>query len=217
MRTTGRVPLHGQRPSRHAAARRSAARAAVLASAALLLAGCAVRMGDVEHYVGPVLFRFRPPDQTVGAVTQVVRLGVSGEAGRQWGVAAGVVDRLAVVARSADEAAPAPRPRWTTPLSFLSPPSPGAWNVSLLYLRVEGMRRPTLVVRRTYGAEVTAGAETSALSIGWTARTRAEPPDHSFSVLRFDSRRPMDAVSVTWAEDSPPDPATWISHREVTP
>jgi hypothetical protein len=172
-------------------------------------------MGDVEHYVGPVLFRFRPPDETVGAVTQVIRLGVSGEAGRQWGVAAGVVDRVAVVAQSAD--APAMRPRWTTPLSLLSPPSPGAWNVSLLYLRVDGMPRPTFVARRMYGAEMAAGAETNALSVGWTARTRVEPRDHSFSVLRFDSRRPMDAGSVTWAADAPPDPATWISNREVTP
>lgn len=192
-------------------------RGAVLVSAALVLAGCAVRMGDVEHYVGPVLFRFRPPDETVGAVTQVIRLGVSGEAGSQWGVAAGVVDRVAVVAQSADGSAPAMRPRWTTPLSLLSPPSPGVWNVSLLYLRVDGMPRPTFVVRRMYGAEMTAGAETNALSIGWTARTRVEPPDHSFSVLRYDSRRPMDTVSVTWAADSPPDPAMWISNEEVTP
>jgi hypothetical protein len=189
----------------------------VLVSAALLLAGCAVRMGDVEHYVGPVLFRFRPPDEAVGAVTQIIRLGVSGEAGSQWGVAAGVVDSVAVVARSVDGPTPAVRPRWTTPLSVVSPPSPRAWNVSLLYLRVDGMPRPTLVVRRTYGVEMTAGAETNALSIGWTARSRLEPPDHSFSVLRFDSRRPMDTVSVIWAADSPPDPATWISNREVTP
>ena len=193
-------------------------RAAVFVAAALLLAGCAVRMGGAEHYVGPVLFRFRPPDETVGAVTQVIRLGISGEAGSQWGLAAGAVDRVAVVAQSADGLAPGMRPRWTTPLSFLSPPAPGAWNVSLLYLRVDGMPRPTFVVRRTYGAEMTAGAEINALSIGWTARTRAEPPDHSFSVLRFDSRRPMDTVSVTWAEDAPPpDLAAWISNREVTP
>ena len=188
----------------------------MLLTAALVLSGCAVRMGDVEHYVGPVLFRFRPPDATVGAVTQVVRFGVAGEAGSQWGVAAGVVDRVAVVAQPATGSSPG-RARWTTPLSVLSPPSPREWNVSLLYLRVEGLARPTLVMRRTYGAEITAGAETSALSIGLTARTRVEPPDHSFSALRFDSRRPMDAVSMTWAEDAPPDPATWISNREVTP
>lgn len=186
----------------------------------LLLAGCAVRMGEVEHYVGPVLFRFRAPDATVGAVNQVVRLGLSAEVGRQWGVAAGVVDRVAVVAASPATANGEPgvvTPHWRMPLSFLRPPAAGEWNLSLLYLRVEGMPRAMLVMRRMYGVETTMGTETNAASIGWTARTLVEPPDDAFSVVRFDSRRPMETVAVTWSEHAPPDPAAWISNKEVAP
>lgn len=185
----------------------------------LLLAGCAVRMGEVEHYVGPVLFRFRAPDATVGAVNQVVRLGLSAEVGRQWGVAAGVVDRVAVVAGPATAGRePGPvTPHWRMPLSFLRPPTAGEWNLSLLYLRVEGTPKAILVMRRMYGVEMTAGTETNAASIGWTACTLVEPPDDAFSVVRFDSRRPMETVAVTWSEHAPPDPAAWISNKEVAP
>src|SRR5262245_42517768 len=55
---------------------------------ALVPVGCALRVGNVEHYIGPVLFRFRPPDAAVAAVSQVVRVGLAAEGGHQWGIAA---------------------------------------------------------------------------------------------------------------------------------
>jgi hypothetical protein len=188
--------------------------------ATLALGGCAWRAADVEHYVGPVLFRFRPPGATAGAVSQVVRVGVSAEAGRQWGVAAGVVDRVAAVPASpatGSADAPVTAPRWRTPLSPFAPPRAGRWNLSLLYLRVEALPVPALVARRTWGAELTAGRELTAASVGWTSRTLVLPPEDACSVLRFDSRHPLDTVFLTWPEGTAPATAAWIPIKEAQP
>src|SRR5262245_44210932 len=64
----------------------------------LLLAGCAtLRIGGEEHYIGPVLYRYRPADSATGVISQVSRLGFWVEAGEQWGVALGVAERMAAV------------------------------------------------------------------------------------------------------------------------
>ena len=53
--------------------------------------------------------------------------------------------------------------------------------------------------------------------MGWTSRTVVHPPDDAFSLVRFNSRLPLETVFITWPEGTTPDPAAWISLKEVTP
>ncbi len=55
---------------------------------------CAFRSGDMEHYIGPVLFRYAMPPNGNAYVGQVVRPGLSAEAGTSWGIAMGVSERI---------------------------------------------------------------------------------------------------------------------------
>jgi hypothetical protein len=185
--------------------------------AVLLASGCAWRAGGVEHYVGPVAFRYRPADEARGSVSQVVRLGVALEGGAQWGVATGMIDRLACAPTTHGDDPDHGAPRWVLPLSPLGPPTPGRWNVSLLYLRVEAMPAPLLVVRRMLGAEITLGGEANAASLGWTSRALVQPPPDALSLVRYDSRRPLDTVVAAWPPDSVAAHDAWMSPKEDAP
>ena len=182
------------------------------------LSGCAVHASGVEHYVGPVLFRFRPATETTGGVSQIVRGGVLVDAGRQWGLAAGMTERLAVVSTIVSRGGPnVETQRWITPIGLFGDPVPGRWNFSPFYLRVEGMAGAIFIRRQAYGIEMTSGTEARAASIGWTSRTLLLPPDDVVSVVRFDSRRPLDTVVAIWPADIEPDQALLASPEESNP
>ena len=168
---------------------------------ALLSSGCAWRMGNVEHYIGPVLFRYVGPPSGKAYVSQVIRYGISAEAGSEWGVSVGVSERIAVAPLplpDGEARPPAPAPRWSTPLSLLRAPAANNWNLSVIYLRVEGLPRPHLVSRTIYGAEILVGSEVNALSVGAVWRTLFTPPENAFSMVHFDTSRPLEARAWVW-------------------
>lgn len=170
---------------------------------ALLCGGCALRVAGTEHYVGPVLFRHAAPPEGGAYVSQVVSLGLLGEAGSQWGAALGVVDRVAVAPSSGScEADGASRPvrwrRYGLPGTDLTA---GAWHLSPFYLRGDDVPAPCFTRRATYGAAATAGAELNAFSIGVTSRTHMGPPADAITVLHFDDRRPLDTRLIVWTAD----------------
>jgi hypothetical protein len=186
--------------------RRRAYRAYLLPIASLpglLVMACAVRVGDAEHYVGPVLFRYSGACRTDPAISQVVQAGVVGEAGRQWGMTLGVWERIAATAADGLRAAEPAEPcedgvRWTAPLSIPFTLAPRRWTFSPIYLRCDGCGAPAFVARTAAGVQAVAGPEASALSVGVTTRTLATPPDDAFWVLRFDARRPMETRFTVW-------------------
>jgi hypothetical protein len=182
----------------------------------LVASGCAWRANGVEHYVGPVALRYRPAEGVRGSVSQVVRLGVAIDAGAQWGIAAGMTERLAAAPAASSDATDTSTARFTTPLSPLPPPAPLRWNVSLLYLRVE-TPPAVLVVRRLVGIELALGDELNAASIGFTSRTRVVPPPDAFSLVRYDSGRPLDTVVATWPPGSLAAHDAWMSVKEDAP
>lgn len=166
-----------------------------------LLAGCAMRLHGVEHYVGPVVFRYSDPDAGSSYVSQVARIGVFIEGGTQWGVALGYAERVAVAPRRVEGTGTEEQavPRWVRPFSLVRPPEPGRWNLSLLYLRVAPAATPLFVRREAFGLEATAGPEAVALSIGVAIRTWSEVPDNAMVRLHFDASRPLQTRLRVWA------------------
>jgi hypothetical protein len=153
--------------------------------------GCAWRTANAEHYFGPVLFRYSEERQEECAVNDLWQVGVLAEGGRQWGLAVGAAERLTADLKPADGTA---APRWTRPWSFWPETTPGKWNLSLLYLRGDNVKPPLMLWRRLIGGGAMAGSELSAVSVGYSSRLTVLPAQDSFSVLVFNSNRPLQSV-----------------------
>ena len=162
-------------------------------------AGCAIRVAQTEHFVGPIWFRYSADEATRPQVIEVVRFGVAAEMGNQWGVTLGVLDRIAVAPREPGVTDGAENYRWRLPLQSGPDPVPERWHVSWLYARVEGLRPAQLVRRVVYGAEVTAGPEARALSLGVTARMHIHALPDAVSIVRFNSRWPLATRFTVWS------------------
>jgi len=195
--------LATSRPGAGAAMRRLGCTIRVLAALVVLApaTGCAIRLNNVEHFVGPVLFRTMDSGATGAAITQVVQLGIWAEVGRQWGVASGMASRIAVApSPSAGEQSPM---RWTMPITPWWVPSSGDCALSLFYLRGEHVPSPLFLRRVLVGAAATSGVEGNAVSVGYVARSHFAPPTDAASVLRFHSDRPMETRLVVWPSAKP--------------
>lgn len=163
--------------------------------------GCAWRTATAERYFGPVLFRFSPPEGDAPAINQVISIGIFGEAGRQWGISLGVVERLTVspvYMRGTDPEEPLRQAHWSMLLGGLVSPAPRRWNFSPLYLRVDEVGTPALVTRRLYGAQIVAGPEERAASLGVVSLARVDVPEDAIAVIDYDSRAPMAARLRVW-------------------
>jgi hypothetical protein len=157
---------------------------------AILLAptGCAWRRGGHEHYVGPLVFRHREPPVAEARITDIVRFGVLFEGGDQWGLAVGATRRLVAAPIDVCE-----KPGAAAPLrsSALLAAGGEGWRFSPFYLRIQNAPPATFVSRTSYGAELTAGPEVAALSIGATSRTLLTPPADSLSRFVYDAAHPL--------------------------
>ena len=163
--------------------------------------GCAWRTATAEHYFGPVLFRYSPPEGDAPATNQVVAVGALGEAGRQWGMSLGVVERITVspaYMRGTEREEAQQRPQWSMLLGGLVSPAPRRWTFSPVYLRVDEIGVPALVVRRLYGAQIVAGPEVRAASLGVVSLARVDVPDDAIALIDYDSRVPMAARFRVW-------------------
>jgi hypothetical protein len=167
-------------------------RPVLLGFVVLLVTGCAWRASGAEHYIGPVLFRYSD-DGT--AVHQVRALGLFAEAGRQWALTLGFVDRVAVSAHGADADAPAPV-RWTA--AGVGALAPARWHLSPFYLRGDDVAAPHLVFRQMFGAQIGAGDEVNAVSLGVIARAHVTPPDDAAVVVHFRSGDPLATRLTIW-------------------
>jgi hypothetical protein len=152
--------------------------------------GCAWRSGGAEHYLGPVMFRHTAGAGGEAVVSQVRSLGLLAEGGRQWGLTLGMLDRITVAPRTA------PGPVWTA--LGVGPLVPERWHLSLAYLRGIGVPAAPLVVRRLYGAQLAAGVEATALSVGVIVRADMRPPDDAVTLLEFDAASPLRARLTVW-------------------
>ena len=171
-----------------------------MATASTLASGCALRTGRTEHYIGPTFFRLAQPPQAQAYVTQVVQLGVAAEAGTQWGLSLGVVDRIAVApyCNCAESDTQGAKMEWSTPLGPFELPPAGRWGFSLLYLRAVNVPKPEFVRRALFGAAALAGSEVTAVSVGVTTRTRTSPRANAVSLLSFDARHPLETRFNVW-------------------
>ncbi|CAG1000609.1 hypothetical protein GPROT1_03843 [Gammaproteobacteria bacterium] len=170
---------------------------------ALLLNACVWRSGDADHYLGPVLFRYSTPPNRKAYVGQVVRLGLSAEAGNNWGIVLGVSERITVaplLAATGQQDRDAAQYRWLMPLGFEQTPAADEWNLSLLYLRVEHGPGRFFLSRSIHGAEFALGEEANALTVGYARRTLFTPPDNAISRLRFDDSRPLASQATVWLD-----------------
>ena len=172
---------------------------------AMLASACSWRSGGVEHYVGPVLFRYSAPPKGHAYVGQVIRLGIAAEAGTDWGIAVGAAERIAVLPVAFKEGQTKPKDelfRWLTPLNPVTSPSADDWHFSLIYLRVERPPSGFFISRSIYGAELVVGKETNAISMGAVSRNGFVPVADAFSMLHFESHRPMEARAKVWSDVS---------------
>jgi hypothetical protein len=162
----------------------------------LTATGCVWRTERAEHYFGPTLLRTVSACDAGAAVVQARHLGVVGEAGRQWGVAIGVADRVAVVPRVGTPAGDACG-HWAG-IGGPASTTPGRWTLSPLYARWDKPAEPALVRRVLWGAQLAAGTELTALSLGVVSRTQLVPIGDGVYAVTFDSTRPMETRFTVW-------------------
>lgn len=160
----------------------------VLASFLLSVTGCAWRRGADEHYLGPVMFRHTEPPYGAARITDVVRFGMVVEAGDQWGVALGATRRLVAAPVDVCDPSAAVAP---IRVSAVLAARGERWTFSPFYVRFEQAPAPVFLSRTSYGAELTAGPEVVAFSVGATARTLLVPPADSLSRFVYDSSQPL--------------------------
>jgi len=166
----------------------------------VLTTGCAWRSGGVEHYIGPVSFRYVSPPSGKAYVGQVVRWGLSTEGGSSWGISVGMSERIGVAPLSSSKIKSKSRlPRWSMPLSLVQTPAENQWHWSLFYLRVEDMPPPVFFSRSVCGLEAVMGQEVTTFSIGLAHRTLSTPPEQAFSTLHFETARPMETRAKVWS------------------
>ena len=167
-------------------------------------AGCAWRTAAAEHYFGPLLIRFSPPEGDAPAVKQVLGLGLMGEGGHQWGFSVGVVERIAVWPAYGPGSKPeaSHRPPWSMLLAGRVAPASRRWHFSPFYARVGSSEPPVLVTRRLWGAQVVAGPEATAASLGIVSVTRVDVPDDAVSLVHYDARAPLAARFRVWRAGS---------------
>ncbi len=173
--------------------------ALVVLVVACSLFGCAWRTATAEHYFGPVLFRVSWLDGAA-PTSQVLAIGILAEGGRQWGVSLGVMERIAVspvYMQGTDIEEPQRRPQWSA-LGAAVLPAVRHWMFSPVYLRVEEIGTPVLVARRLFGAQIVAGPEARAASLGVVSLAHVDVPDDAFSQIHFDSRAPMATRVRVW-------------------
>lgn len=156
---------------------------------ALGLSSCTIRTRTADHYFGPVLYRRGEPCRDGADVTQVVQLGGAMEAGRQWGLSLGLVDRVS--ARPRDAAIPCPH-------EPASPEDRRRWRFSPLYVRFEGQEPPRFVHRSVLGTQAVAGPEAGAVSLGAISATLFVPPPDAFCSMHYDASDPTGLRFTVW-------------------
>ncbi len=182
------------------------AKAALAASALpMMLAGCSWRTAESDHYFGPVLYRSSSASSQRANVNQVVRLGVSGEAGTTWGITIGISDRTLVGPkdmRQSEGQSSAQRSK-PSPVQSAAGPDTEAdqeWHFSPFYLKVEKPQDSFFVSRKSYGAEFVAGSEVTAASVGFARRTLFTPPDNAIAWIQFDIDQPLHTKAGIWRD-----------------
>jgi hypothetical protein len=166
--------------------------AALLSLLLAAVPACAVRTATGEHYLGPTLFRSGTSCRGATQVSEVVQLGVVGEAGSQWGLVLGLAHRFAAAPVGAPAGGTAdPAPRGRSPVVVPAGGVSRAWAFSPIYLRIAREPGPRFVKRALAGAQVTVGAEANAASIGVVSRTFWTLADDARCALDYDHRDPM--------------------------
>lgn len=164
---------------------------------------CAFRSGNMEHYFGPVLFRYAMPPNGNAYVSQVIRPGLAAEAGASWGIAMGLSERITVspvIVATEKKEQPATRNHWLMPLAFSQTPTAGEWNFSLFYLRIEHEPGSFFLSRAIRGAEIVYGEEANNLTVGFAHKTLFTPPDNAMSKLRFEDAHPLESKATVWLD-----------------
>jgi hypothetical protein len=168
--------------------------ALLLVASWIFIPGCAFRTATAEYYLGPTVLRVRDACREATQVSEVIQSGVVGEAGTQWGLALGFTDRVAAVAVDGGGDAcgqSGAASRWSSPFTIPGELLPGRWRFSPLYVRSERRSGPRFVRRLLWGAQITAGPDANALSVGAVAGTLWMLPDDAVCVLQYDDRDPM--------------------------
>ncbi len=159
-------------------------------------AACAVRTTSSEHYFGPVLFRSMRPPQGRAHVHETRHFGVLFESGTQWGILLGFIDRIAAAPLEVDSIANihesnGPDTHWTKALGGVDEVDQSDWQFSLLHLRGGPRRRPEFLARTVVGSEIGFGAESRAVSIGYSRTAVLRVPDDQICALHFISDAPL--------------------------
>jgi len=172
-----------------------------IALLALCGAGCALRTSHGHDYFGPTLLRVG--DDTSNAEWSETRqIGLVLEAGTQWGLSFGSVDRFQATAiegpPAADERPQEPVARWERWLGTLRPIGNDGWCFSPFWARGHDVPKPEFVRRRLVGAQAIAGREGAALSLGWVMRTNLWPRRDALSSFLFDDAHPDATRFLAW-------------------
>jgi hypothetical protein len=119
----------------------------------------------------------------------VVQFGGAAEAGRQWGLSLGFIDRVAATPR--DGIAPCPAEAG-------SGDDRRQWHFSPLYKRFDDREPPRFVHRSVVGTQAVAGPEGGALSLGAISATLFTPPPDAFCSFRYDASDPTGMRFTVW-------------------
>jgi hypothetical protein len=138
-------------------------------------------------------------------VIESSQIGVLGEAGSQWGLSVGWVDRIAASPLAGIDDPDAPGVAgagWQRWLGTMGDLSPGKWHFSPVWTRGRDLPPREFLYRRTIGAQAVAGPEATSVSIGVIVRTLLLPRRDAVTALRFDSSRPFATRLLVWPASS---------------
>ena len=181
--------------------------------------GCAWRIADSEYLIGPALFRYNAPPEGEAYVIETWHFPFALEGGSQWGVSAGFKRRVAAwpvdVSGASSPGNGQPELRFRKPLSPFGPPEPGKWNLNLLLLSGKGVKRPEFLAHRRIGVSISAGAEATAISAGFSRVTRVRPLKERLYVLSYRSDKPSETIYRTWEGSGNEDPPMEVLMKGV--
>ena len=158
--------------------------------------GCVWRMGNEEHYLGPVLLRQVQPPEGKAYVSQQIHFPFVLEGGEQWGISLGYQNRIVAM--------PQKRPcRYEEELKEIFehkhqsniPAKSKEWTFQLFSVNyIQPQMNSKFISRTNVGVTLGFGKEANGLTIGGTRLTELNPSVEGHYIFLYGNTSPLETV-----------------------
>lgn len=172
----------------------------------LLFSGCAVHTERGTYHIGPLLYRYREPNEGNAYVFQTRSFPFWLEGGSQWGIGIGMQERIVMLPIvhnvDSEKNLDGNALNFQKPLNLFGKSNLVRWNLSLFYLRTNYKSEEEFLVHKIYGARVSGGKEVNAFTAGISNTTQMKPANNAIHLLKYNSSRPLVTVFEIWQYDN---------------